>query len=591
MSRKSNNFVISNQPTGDYRKCAHHIHSHNYANNMKQHDQIMNKAGSTVTSVDMNAPINIKIVFHFMAPRGSYNKNKVLARVHDVIMTLNDDFNNYSNNPNTMNNYKYKSVVNQVFLSNMNKQNTYLNPEYLKYLPTSAANITFELGQIYYYPIVSRLNLAQYDDVRDVEIEHQVIKQYIHQNRADAINPECFLNIWIVDMVETSILGFSNFPWENLDNYHGIIIHRRVFFPEDYNETLFHMYKTFTHEVGHYLGLLHVYSQNSASDQLNTSNINIDTRRYDTSNINFSHMSDPSNQTMYKRLHSDDQYNPLFMNFMDYTCDKYVSMFTQNQIQKMRYMILNYRPKINTLQTNSRLPVPKYNPETDTMTGSINSNPVSSTAPIIPSHEPVQNPRLTAQGVVSHFPKLPVVESKNNAAILELIPNLSMNNLVSTSAGTQNEIINNIQKNLPDPQIEAAKQADLYDKMVKKSNNYNSDNGYANYYPYDNYTNQQNQNVQAAYNQMAEINRNIQSNMPVPPHIIQNNPYYTNRSVNIPTQTRIDPQLAYYNTLKTVAQPKPLTQPQYVPQTQPLTQTQQNNTCLLYTFRSHETGT
>ena len=140
MSKKTNNrFVSSNKSTeqnqaSKFRKCVHNIYSHHYAANMKQHDDIMQNSINKINSVNMDSTINIKIIFHFLAPKGSYNRDSVLRRAHDIIVSLNDDFNNYTNNPNTMNNFKYKSIINQVFTSNMSKQNIYLGKKYHLFL-------------------------------------------------------------------------------------------------------------------------------------------------------------------------------------------------------------------------------------------------------------------------------------------------------------------------------------------------------------------------------------------------------------------------------------------------------------------------
>lgn len=378
MSKRTNNrFTIVNKDTNQipFRKCSHHIHSYYYAANIKQHDELMEKLNA-LTKPDIDNSINIIVVLHFLAPRGSFNKNRVLSRAHDIIQSLNDDFNNYSTNTNTMNNFKYKSIINQVFLSNMSKQNTYLGNEYLKFLPTKPSNITFELGEIYYYPIKNKLTLGPYDDFKNVEIEHQTVKQYIYQNRADAIKPENFLNIWIIDMADTSILAFSNFPWEIMDNYHGVCISRRCFFPEDYGEINFNLFKTITHAIGHFLGLLHVMGNDTGIGAYAASNINADTEQMIENNIGdyiaetpqqFHNACDPTDKDRNRRLHTDKQYNPLFMNFMDYTHDKFVCMFTQNQIRKMRLILATYRPNINSLVHKEKLPVAKYNPETDTV--------------------------------------------------------------------------------------------------------------------------------------------------------------------------------------------------------------------------------
>lgn len=538
MSKHSNNrFVTANKYTEKsnyppYRKCAHHIHSHSYAANMRQHDEIVEKAADKIITVDMDSSIGIKVIFHFLAPRGTYNRDKVHARAYDIILSINDDFNNYSSNPNTMNNFKYKSVINQVFISNMTKQGIYLGKEYLKFLPTKPSNIIFELGEIYYYPVKHRLNMSQYDTFRDVEIMVQIIKQFIHQNRADAINPESLINIWIIDMVDTKILSFSNFPWEVIDNYHGIVIHRRVFSPEDYEESNFSTYKTFTHAIGHYLGLLHVFGQNSGIGAYGAVNINADSEKISIDyepdgKEKFIFAHDPTDKDTNRRLHLDNTYNPLFMNFMDFTYDKYTVFFTNNQIQKMRYMAINFRPKMNFITNQIKLPIPKYNPDTDTMVGFAKSKYKTEKDPaIIPSYEPVNNPRLSTQDFIT--PNVPISSSNkskdipkfseninptvatSNAQILKLIPNLAANtNPMPTAANTKEQIIHNIQNSLPDfntsgsspDSIPASpsKPPNDYEETIKKYLSYHSSDGYSTGYPYDPYVMQEHNNNMASW--------------------------------------------------------------------------------------------
>lgn len=397
--RTNNRIVSSNKPIvrEKCRKCIHHRNSYSYTANLKIHDEIMQRSANNMARMDPNSQINILIVFHFMAPNGTYNRDRVITRAHDIVTSLNDDFNNYTTNPNTMNNFRYKNIVNQVFMGNTPKQSRYLGPQYMSFLPTGPANITFEMGEVYFYPVKNKLSLGQYDDISEPEMQHQAIKQYIHTNRAEAISPDQILNIWVIDMTDTSVLGFSNFPWEPMDNYHGVVVHRRVFFPEDYSETGFGSYKTFTHEIGHFLGLPHVFSHNNDPGRATAVNINSDNdfildNMADTP-YHLAATYDPTDRINNKRLHTDENYNPLFMNFMDYTYDKYVTMFTQNQIQKMRHMIMSYRPNINSNINRVQLPKPKYNPETSTLSTRLNSNIVPRTSTTIPSREPVNNPR------------------------------------------------------------------------------------------------------------------------------------------------------------------------------------------------------
>ncbi len=278
-----------------------------------------------------------------------------------------------------MNNLKYKNIVNSVFQGKKSKINYYLSNEYLNNIPTKPSNITFEFGEIYYYPIKNQLDLTQFNTSNDKNIEYQLIKQYIHQNRADAIAPENLLNIWIVDVNGTDKLGFSNFPWEIIDNYHGIIINKKCFFPEDYAETSFNLYKTFTHHVGHYLGLVH-----NCDDDFE---INFRT------NSKFDCTKDPTEKN--NKIQTEETFNPMFMNQMSTTIDKYVAIFNKKQIQKMKYMVSIYRPNINTniVQDKYKLPVPKYNPDTDTLIDMNNNIPVQKiiTSQNVPLQTNLQN--------------------------------------------------------------------------------------------------------------------------------------------------------------------------------------------------------
>uniref|UniRef100_A0A6C0C5M6 Peptidase M43 pregnancy-associated plasma-A domain-containing protein n=1 Tax=viral metagenome TaxID=1070528 RepID=A0A6C0C5M6_9ZZZZ len=385
--KKVANFAISNRDIKQvgskrsHHKCAHHANSYNYSSNVSMHNQIVNDLVANQVQVDMTTPINATIAFHFLAQPGTFDTADVFSRALEVVAVINDDFNNYSTNPRTMNNLKYTNVVSQVFTGDLEKQDVYLSEDYLDVIPEAPSNITFELGEIYYYPVTSLLNLAAYDDINEIELEYQAIRQFISRNQAFAIRPDNFLNIWIVDMVNTDILGFSNFPWEVNDLHNGIIINRIVFFPEELVANgLFFPYdrfKTFSHEIGHYFGLLHIFNNDNDNAQYAAVNINEGeqvgfdgggqfTGDYiaDTP-IQFQPTYDPTDILTSRELLTNPDYNPLFMNFMDYTYDKYLTNFTYNQIQKMRYMIFTYRPGI--VEPTSVLPTPVFNPVTNTI--------------------------------------------------------------------------------------------------------------------------------------------------------------------------------------------------------------------------------
>ena len=584
MSKRPNNRFTIDQKNIDepYRKCAHHVYSRNYVANVKQHHDIIAQAENSINVVDTDTPINITIVLHFLAPRGSYCRDRVLNRAHDMIMTLNDDFNNYSSNANTMNNFRYKSIVNQVFSSNTPKQNIYLGPKYLELLPICPSNITFQLGEIYYYPISKKLNLSTFDDVRDVEIQHQVMGQYMHDHGAGAILPECFLNIWVIDMIGTNIMGFSNFPWETPNDYHGIVINRRCFFPEDYKESNFCLFKTLTHQVGHYLGLLHVPNHNCGPTIQATTNINDDIDNdIDNSYIDPQQERkplvaayDPTDKNTNKFLHYEPDYNPLFMNFMDNTYDKYCVIFTNKQFKIMRYMTLTLRPKINSLIHKIKVPNPKYNPDTDTRIGIANSKLSKRNQTLIPPTEIIDaNPRVMAGAPAMLYnqpgPNIPYHQQTQN--ITQLIPNLSSGNMSNTPQSSDNQIIANIQKNLPQyntPLASTTPVTNHYDTMMKNFNSYNSADGYARSYPFDPYVMQQyNQNMGL----IMEQNKLQQDTAPQSNNVVNMNPMdqrANNQTSQIPMQPtaqNVDPR--FMQQMPQMQQMPPMPPMQQMPQT------------------------
>jgi hypothetical protein len=327
--------IIANNTNLSSRKCSFQQYSFKYAENVIEHDQTINNLEGT----DRDTLFNIKLIFHYMAPVNTYNVQMVNERVHDVVLSLNNDFNNYSENPNIMNNLLYNSTVNKIFMNNIEKQKIYFNQDYTDLIPNEPSNIVFSVAKTYFYPVTNKLNLSAYNDTKDAEIEIEVIHQFINNYRACSIYPDSYVNVWVIDYVGSGNMGFSSFPWESSNFFKGIVINKNVFFPEETLEKKFNLFKTLTHQFGHFFGLLHVCRNDT---QLQ----NVQNIHEDEIITNYTYTppkllvlnDDPS---IHKQLQTDVSFNPLFMNFMDQTIDKYVSIFTENQIQSMRIVIAN----------------------------------------------------------------------------------------------------------------------------------------------------------------------------------------------------------------------------------------------------------
>lgn len=294
--------------------------------------------------------IEIGIIFHYIADNDNYcNIDLIRERANEIILSLNDDFNNYSENIDSLNCAKYSSIIHRVFFNNHQKIKTYLSDNYLNnVMPKYPIGIKFKLIQIYNYKSSYKIIFPQ---KCSYSIGRNIIKEKISEFGANAIYPNKFINIWIFDSNELKFNPFwinqsySWFPWEYTIDlfglntkqhvyYWGIYIHKSIFFPESnkmftplLNGTT---YKCITHSLGHFFGLIHKTENNVNEKEI----IPMD---YDVCKSE-------------SKLFIDLKYNPDFTNFMTNNIDKNMCHFDPDQMYKMKFFIIYYYPEF--LQTN-----------------------------------------------------------------------------------------------------------------------------------------------------------------------------------------------------------------------------------------------
>lgn len=146
--------------------------------------------------------------------------------------------------------------------------------------------------------------------------------KYSSKGGDDAWDSKKYLNIWVCNLFGRT-LGYSVMPGSPADK-DGIVIQFDVFGTTGNVTAPFNKGRTVTHEIGHWLGLKHLWGDASCGDD----NI-ADTPPQETSSVGC-----PSFPRTSKC--SVNSYGDMFMNFMDFTDDACMNMFTQGQKTEMR---------------------------------------------------------------------------------------------------------------------------------------------------------------------------------------------------------------------------------------------------------------
>lgn len=152
----------------------------------------------------------------------------------------------------------------------------------------------------------------------------------------DAWDTKRYYNIWVCDL-GSSILGYGEFPTATATNTFGYVGHYK--FTGTINATKpYHLGRTTTHEIGHCLNLRHIWGDDDCGDD----------EVSDTPT-----QQEPSGgcPTFPTVSCSNGPNGNMFMNYMDYSDDACLTMFTKGQTTRMFAVINN--PPYNALMTSN----------------------------------------------------------------------------------------------------------------------------------------------------------------------------------------------------------------------------------------------
>ncbi len=178
---------------------------------------------------------------------------------------------------------------------------------------------------------------------------------------SDAWDNDHFLNIWVCNIEGGALLGYA-YPPAGLDHWpdgasapesglDGVVIHYEAFRTSGtyttsgllgLNEiTIPIRGRSVTHEVGHYLGLRHIWGDGTLAI-LGIPDCNADDGVEDTPNqgLNSQFQCEPSLNTCNDGA---DDLPDMFENFMDYALEDCQNSFTNGQIEIMRSVLENER--------------------------------------------------------------------------------------------------------------------------------------------------------------------------------------------------------------------------------------------------------
>jgi hypothetical protein len=177
-------------------------------------------------------------------------------------------------------------------------------------------------------------------------------------------DPTLYLNMWSLKFTDTTLLGYAQFPdGSSLDglnanggpaNTDGVVSSYDVFGSKAFGSSFllaapYNKGRTMTHEIGHWLGLRHIWGDGDGDEEANSPDCSATDYCSDTPQVGWEHYDCISTYDTCPTNPGND----MVENYMDYTNDECMNIFTQNQKDRIT-VIMNNAARRSSLKTSTK---------------------------------------------------------------------------------------------------------------------------------------------------------------------------------------------------------------------------------------------
>ncbi|MCF8424413.1 MAG: T9SS type A sorting domain-containing protein [Bacteroidia bacterium] len=279
----------------------------NYSNELNQYNQMIDQYLADKATGKINSPsviITIPVVVHVVYNTATPASSITIARAASQVQVLNDDFAKLNADAIKVTQPTFSTVA-------------------------SGAQIRFCLAQR--DPNGNATTGVDYKSTTVASFSTNDAVKSATTGGANAWDVTKYVNIWVCDL-GTQLLGYGEFPTGNLSNTWGLVLHYKYTGTGAGAVAPYNLGRTGTHEFGHCFNLLHIWGDDgtacSGSDQC-----------ADTPNQAGEHYGCFTAGSIQTDACSPNSPGTMWMNYMDYTDDACMYMFTANQVARMEAVV------------------------------------------------------------------------------------------------------------------------------------------------------------------------------------------------------------------------------------------------------------